>query len=52
VYGTTGIFAYRFVRIPGAGSTLIGDMTLIDLTMLAGVVLFPLGLLMFGKHED
>jgi hypothetical protein len=52
VYGITGIVADRFARIPAARSTLIGNMTLIDLTMLAGVVLFPLGLLMFGKRED
>lgn len=52
VYGTTGIVADRLLRIPAADSRLIGDLNLIDLTLVSLVVLFPLGLLMFGSRTD
>lgn len=52
IYGITGIIADRLLRIPVASTRLFGDMTLVDLTLLAGVVLFPLGLLMFGNRQD
>jgi hypothetical protein len=52
VYGITGIVADRLLRIPSADATLIGDMTLVDVTLLAAVVLFPLGLLMFSNRQE
>lgn len=52
VYGITGIVADRLLRIPNAKTTIIGDMTLVDLSLLAGVFLFPLGLLMFGNRQE
>ena len=52
VYGTTGVVANQLMRIPSASTTLVGDLTLVDLTLVAGVVAFPLMLLMFGNRHD
>src|SRR4051812_8620778 len=51
IYGVTDIMAYPFGFIPGADTPLAGDLTLTDLTLLAGVVLFPLALLVFGNRR-
>lgn len=52
VYGITGVVADRLLRIPAADTRLVGDLTLIDMTLVALVVLFPLGLLMFGNRSE
>lgn len=52
VYGITGLIADRLLRIPGADARLVGDLNLIDLTLVSMVVLFPLALLMFGNRTD
>ena len=50
IYGVTNLVARPLGLIPGADRTLIGDLTVADATLLAGVVLFPLGLLIYGAR--
>lgn len=51
IYGVTNLVARPLTLIPGADTTLLGDLTVADATLLAGVVLFPLGLLVFGGRS-
>lgn len=48
IYGVTNLIVRPLSLIPGADRALVGDLTVADATLLAGVVLFPLGLLVFG----
>jgi hypothetical protein len=50
IYGITNLIVRPMSIIPGAETTLLGDLTVADATLLAGVVLFPLGLLIFGAR--
>ena len=45
VFGSTAFITDTLARVPGFGTTLVGQLTMVDLLMLAVVVLFPLGLL-------
>ena len=51
IYGVTNLIARPLSLFPGADKTIVGDLTLADATLLAGVVLFPLGLLVFGNRR-
>jgi hypothetical protein len=51
IYGITNLIARPMILIPGADKTIVGDLTLVDATLLAGVVLFPLGLLVYGNRK-
>ncbi|MCC6790744.1 MAG: hypothetical protein IT336_03610, partial [Thermomicrobiales bacterium] len=50
IYGITDLIARPISLLPGADSSLVGDMTLADATLVALVVLFPLGLLVAGNR--
>ena len=50
IYGVTDLVVRPLSLIPGASTTLMGDLTVADATLLAGVVLFPLGLLIYGAR--
>ncbi len=50
VYGVTGMLAWPFGLLPGSSFTLAGDLTVADATLLAGVVLFPIGLYLAGSR--
>lgn len=55
IYGPSRILISPFAFVPGASLELIGHLTLADATIFAGVVLFPLGMLVLGerrKHRD
>jgi hypothetical protein len=51
IYGVTNLIARPLTLIPGAETELVGDLTLVDGTLVALVVLFPLGLLVFGNRQ-
>ena len=51
IYGITNLIVRPLTIVPGAGTVLVGDLTVADATLLAGVVLFPLGLLIYGSRE-
>lgn len=51
IYGVTDLVARPLTLIPGADTTLIGELTLVDATLVALVILFPLGLLVFGNRR-
>lgn len=51
IYGVTDLVALPLTFIPGSGSILVGDLTLADATLVAFVVLFPLGLLVLGNRR-
>lgn len=53
VYRVTDPVVNALARFPGAGQTVVGSLTMVDLTLLALVILFPLGLVAMGpsgKH--
>jgi hypothetical protein len=52
IYGVTNLIVRPLMKLPGAGSILIGSLTLADATLVAVVVLFPLGLLVFGNRRE
>lgn len=45
ILGPTDLLVSRLMILPGADLTLVGRMTLIDVTLLACVVLVPIGIL-------
>jgi hypothetical protein len=51
IYGITDLIARPISLLPGASSLVAGDMTLADATLVALVVLFPLGLLVLGNRS-
>ena len=51
VYGLTDPIAAILKLLPGAEFTIINRLTLADVTMVAGVVAFPLFLLARGPRE-
>lgn len=51
IYGVTDIVATPISLLPGADRRLIGELTLTDATLVALVLLFPLGLLVFGNRR-
>jgi hypothetical protein len=52
IYGVTEIFVRPFAILPAASRALTGDLTLADATLVALVVLFPLGLLVYGHRRS
>jgi uncharacterized protein YggT (Ycf19 family) len=48
IYGVTNPFVVPFTLLPAAETRLIGDLTLADLTLLALVILFPIGISIYG----
>ena len=51
IYGITDLIERPISILPGADSLVFGDMTLTDATLVALVVLFPLGLLVAGNRN-
>jgi hypothetical protein len=51
IYGVTGQFVRPLTLLPGAGTVIAGDLTLADATLVAMVVLFPLGLFIYGQRR-
>lgn len=51
IFRFTDPFARILELLPGANQTIVGGMTMADLTMVIGVILFPLGLLAFGGRR-
>jgi hypothetical protein len=52
VYGITDVIAFPLTKLPGSGTQILGDLTLADATLMAFVVLFPLGLLVLGNYRS
>lgn len=52
IYGITEPLARPISMLPAAGSTVVGELTLADATLVALVVLFPLGLLAYGLRRQ
>lgn len=51
IYGITDPFASILQLVPGGDFTIINRLTLADVTMVAGVVAFPLFLLARGPRD-
>jgi hypothetical protein len=51
IYGITDLIARPLTLLPGSDAKLVGDLTLSDATLVALVILFPLGLLVFGNFR-
>lgn len=51
VYGWTGLLVRPLEFLPGAGFEVHRALTVADLTLLAGVVLFPLGIYARGARR-
>jgi hypothetical protein len=52
IYGITDLIERPISLLPGSDSIVFGDMTLADSTLVALVVLFPLGLLVWGNRRN
>jgi hypothetical protein len=52
IYGITDLLARPLSLVPGADTIVAGELTLADATLLAGVVLFPLGFLVVGSRRN
>jgi hypothetical protein len=50
IYRATRPLVLPFSFIPGSDFTIVGSLTLTDVTLLAGVVLFPLALLVLSPR--
>jgi hypothetical protein len=51
IYGITDMIVRPISLFPGADTVITGELTLADATLLAGVILFPLGFLVFGNRS-
>lgn len=51
VYGLTDLLVLPLKILPGADRVVVGALTLADATVLAGVVLMPLGLYWLGARR-
>ncbi|CAN0512190.1 unnamed protein product [Phaeothamnion confervicola] len=51
IYGITGHVTAYLDRLPGASTVLLWNLSVSDLTLLAPVVLFPLGLIAIGGRD-
>ena len=51
VYGVFGPVTDVLAQIPGASRMILGRLTLLDVTLLAIVVLFPLGVIATGGRD-
>jgi hypothetical protein len=52
ILGITDLIADPLHRLPGSGSVVIGDLTLVDLTLLAGVAMFPIGIYALPRRRQ
>ena len=50
VYGASSLLAAPLSALPGSSFELVGNLTVSDVTLLAGVVLFPIVLLLVGRR--
>jgi hypothetical protein len=51
IFRLTDPFAQILAIVPGASRTFVGALSLADLTLVIGVILFPLGILGFGGRR-
>jgi len=51
IYGITDHVTTYLDRLPGASTVLLWNLSVSDLTLLAPVVLFPLGLIAIGGRD-
>jgi hypothetical protein len=51
IYGVTDLVERPVTLLPGAGTLVFGELSLADATLVALVVLFPLGLLVVGNRR-
>jgi uncharacterized protein YggT (Ycf19 family) len=51
VYKLSGPFAKPFTWLPGSALTIVGDLTVGDFTLLAIVIMFPLGVYAYGTRR-
>ncbi|HWV34709.1 MAG TPA: hypothetical protein VNZ55_03695 [Thermomicrobiales bacterium] len=51
VYGLTGPVTDTLAAVPGFAHPLIGPLTMVELILIGGVVLFPLGLVATGGRR-
>lgn len=51
IYGATDLIAFPLTKLPGSEREIAGGLELADATLLALVVLFPLGLLVYGNYK-
>ena len=51
IYKISGPFVKPFTFLPGSGLTIVGDLTVADFTLLAIVILFPLGVYAYGTRK-
>ena len=51
IYGMTDHVTVLLDRLPGATTPIMWNLSVSDLTLLAPVVLFPLGLIALGDHD-
>jgi hypothetical protein len=51
ILGITDLIADPLHRLPGSGREVLGDLTLLDLTLLACVAMFPIGLFALSRRK-
>lgn len=51
IFRATDPFSLILELFPGANQTYVGEMTLADLTLVIGVILFPIGILAFSGRR-
>ena len=49
IYRATRLLVLPLTVLPGANRTVLGSLTLADATLLAAVILVPIGILALGK---
>lgn len=51
IYAITDLVALPLTKLPGSGTEVFGNLTLADATLVALVILFPLGLFVLGNYR-
>ena len=51
IYGITDLFVRPLTPLPAATRRLVGDLTLADFTLLAVVILLPIGVAIYGGRS-
>lgn len=52
VFRLTHLFVLPFTLLPGSSRIMVGDLTVGDLTLLAIVIMFPLGIYAYGTRQQ
>lgn len=52
ILGITNVIADPLHRLPGSGYSVTGNLTLVDLTLFAGVVMFPIGIYALAHRKS